>query len=229
MRKLVVVLGLVALILVFGIAAYRHAEAMSNGAPQLNCLQCHQSAAQNPVDFTITGLPQNYQPGKTYTITIKINNGPDCSSGVACGGFAVVVDAGELIASDSKNTFISGEILTHTKDGSMLREWTFQWKAPENPVPVTFNISVIAANGDGTFNGDAFGNKVIKIEPAKAAEEEPAKQEEEPSTTTTTTTTTTTRTVTTVEKTEHNLPLAIAVAVVIFVVVVAGYLLLARK
>ncbi len=131
MRRVLPILGLALFIVVVGFFALR-ADSMSNGAPQLNCVQCHVGADQNPAEFTIEGLPEQFEPGKTYKVTVKITKGPDCSSGVACGGFAVEVDAGELVVIDEKNTFISttptGEkLLTHTKDGSLETEASHEY------------------------------------------------------------------------------------------------------
>jgi len=217
--------------IVVGIAAL-HASSMSNGAPQLNCVQCHVGADKNPADFVVEGLPDKYEPGKTYKITIKITKGPDCSGGVACGGFAVQVSAGELIVTDDKDTFISttptGEkLLTHTKDGSMKREWSFEWKAPDTAEPVTFKIVVIAADGDGSFNGDAYAAKEITVEPELAGGQAAPTTTTKIVTETTTTTVVTTTPIGTI--TEHNTILAIGVAVVVFIIVVGGYILLTRK
>ncbi|ALL01199.1 hypothetical protein Pyrde_1151 [Pyrodictium delaneyi] len=228
MKRFLPLVSVFALIVV-GIAAL-HASSMSNGAPQLNCIQCHVGADKNPADFVVEGLPDKYEPGKTYKITIKITKGPDCSGGVACGGFAVQVNAGELIVTDDKNTFISttptGEkLLTHTKDGSMKREWSFEWKAPDTAEPVTFKIAVIAANGDGSFNGDAYAAKEVTVEPA-GGQAAPTTTTKIVTETTTTTMVTTTPVGTT---TEHNTTLAIGIAIVVFIIVVGGYILLTRK
>ncbi len=141
------------------------------------------------------------------------------------------VDAGELVVIDEKNTFISttptGEkLLTHTKDGSLLREWSFEWKAPEDATPVTFKISVIAANGDGSFNGDAYAHKEITIKPTE-------KPKPTPIVTTKVVTGEKTVTVLTTAPagtvTERNPALAITVAIVLFIVAATGYLVLTRK
>lgn len=233
MKRVLPILGLALFIVVVGFFAIR-ADSMSNGAPQLDCVQCHAGADQNPAEFTIEGLPEQFEPGKTYKVTVKITKGPDCSGGVACGGLAVEANAGKLVVIDEKNTFIStistGEelraILTHTKDGSLLREWSFEWKAPEDATPVTFKISVIAANGDGGATGDAYAHKEITIKPAEKPKPTPivttkVVTEEKVSTVLTTTPAGTV--------TERNPALAVAVAIVLFIVAVAGYLVLARK
>lgn len=242
--RLIPVAGVVLLIVAIGISSL-HASSMSNGAPRLECIQCHVGADKHPAGFIVEGLPKQYEPGKTYKITIRITEGPDCSGGVACGGFAVEVTGGQLIVVDSENTFLAtlptGEkMLTHTKAGSMKREWTFEWKAPEKPAPVTFKISVLAANGDGSFNGDAYAHKDITIQPSTVggAPAPTVTATKPPASTTAATTTsvvteTTTKTVVTTTpvgtKKEHNAALAAGVAAIIFIVVVAGYLAAVRR
>ncbi len=146
------------------------ALAMSNGAPALDCSQCHIGAAQHPAKFKVIGLPKYYEPGKVYNITIEITKGPPCKGGVACGGFAVSVNGGKLIVTDPKDTFITTdifghEILTHTSQGSHLRKWSFAWKAPSKPKPVTFSIAVNAVNGDGSNMGDSYAFTQVVVLP----------------------------------------------------------------
>ncbi len=226
-KRLLPVLGFLGLLLAAGLLAAIHSQAMSNGAPALNCVQCHQDAKNRPAKFVVEGLPEKYEPGKTYKITIKITEGPKCTS-VACGGFAVWASAGKLIVIDKTNTMLAklptGEtILTHTKAGSHLREWTFEWQAPSSCTKVTFKISVLAANGDGTFNGDAYAEKTLTLTCAQPQKTTTTKIVTE-TMTSVVTTSTPVKTVT-----QHNTALAIGIAIIIFLVVTAGYLMLARK
>ena len=228
MARRLALLALVASVLVVaGSLAAMSANAMSNGAPQLQCIQCHVGADKNPAEFVVEGLPEAYEPGKEYRITIRITKGPDCPEGASCGGFAITASAGSLIVVDPANTMESttatGEkFLTHTKEGSMRREWTVAWKAPETAAgDVTFRIAVIAANGDGSFNGDSYGYKEIVVKPKAGA---PKVITETEYITRYVTIRTPTATVI-----EYNAGFAIGVAVAIFVIVVAAYLLLTRR
>ncbi|BEP17194.1 hypothetical protein PYJP_05460 [Pyrofollis japonicus] len=239
MKKILVLAVLAGFIILVGLAGYHHAKAMSNGAPAMKCIQCHVGADKRPADFTVEGLPQTYEPGKTYKITIKITKGPDCNPSVACGGFAVKVSGGEIIVTDEKDTFIAelpeGKVLTHTKEGSKKREWSFEWKAPSSPQPVTFEISVLAANGDGSFNGDAYAHKTFTVKPAGGAGGAAGGAGAKPIVTTTTkvveetTTTIVPGETTTQIKEKHNTALAITVAILLFILGVAAYLLATRK
>ncbi len=210
------------------------AFAMSNGAPQLNCAQCHVGADKNPIDFVIEGLPKVVEPGKEYKITIRITKGPE-SKGAAYGGFAAAVTAGKLVATDEKNTFlttftIDGQqvpVITHTKEGSMKREWTFTWIAPKDcQGPIKFMVSVLAANGDGSPMGDAYRSETITLECKGASTPTPT------TTTTVVTETYTTKVTTTTYVTEtyqtSNPGLAAGVAIALFIIVVAGYMLATR-
>lgn len=145
---------------------------MSLGAPQLDCKACHSDATS--ADFALEGLPDTYVPGEEYELVIRILGGPDCFSGMSCGGFAVVADRGkfELVDPDlTQEATVDGlDGVTHTKDGSMAREWHVKWVAPKKEKPVTFLIAVIAANGDGSFTGDAYGYQEITVKPGKPPE-----------------------------------------------------------
>lgn len=147
--------------------------AMSNGAPTLSCTQCHADAKPiPPQDLVIKGLPKEYEPGKVYNITIKIVDVNPCNPKVmaGCGGFAFHASAGKIIVTDKVDTFLAsnpvdGVYITHTEKGHMKREWHFEWKAPNKPVPVKIKVAAIAANGDATPFGDYYGAKVFTIYP----------------------------------------------------------------
>jgi len=154
------------------VAAIVPLMALSNGAPTFSCTMCHQDAKPiPPQDIVVKGLPQYYVPGKAYKLTIEILDVNKCTPAmVACGGFALQATAGKFKIIDPEHTFIAypspkETYVTHTKAGSMLRKWTVEWIAPKKPVPVTFKLAVIAANGDGSPFGDHFGMKVITIQP----------------------------------------------------------------
>ncbi|WP_244403918.1 choice-of-anchor V domain-containing protein [Pyrolobus fumarii] len=222
LKKYALLTALVAVLVVVGLVAV-HVGAMSSGAPRLECNQCHQPAGT--AEFTVTGLPSKYEPGKVYKITIKITKGPKCPEGAYCGGFAVLVNAGELKPVDD-TTQVSetpdGRMLTHTAQGATKREWTFEWKAPEKPVPVTFKIAVLAADGSASVVGDYYGFKEITVEPKVTT-----------TTIVTTTLVTTTKPTTTVvtkgEVVKHDVTLAIAIAALLFVIGAGGYLAVSRK
>ena len=206
-------------------------NAMSSGAPQMECSQCHVGSEAKEIEVSIEGLPEEYEPGKTYTFKVMILKGPICEEGSSCGGFAAISTAGTLKPADTVKAFettIDGETgITHTKEGSLQREWELVWVAPEDGEAV-IKISVIAADGDGSFNNDAYTFKEIILKP---------KPKPTPTTTIETRTITTTELVTrTTEETTTEVveeganPAVVAgIAVVFFLVGFGGYLAFSRR
>ncbi len=139
------------------------AFALSNGAPDLKCAKCHKNVVGS-VDIKISGLPDRYKPGETYTIEIEILSDVR-STGFTQGGFAIEASAGELKVIDEKNTLKSGKYVTHTTEGAGKRKWKVAWQAPDKPVEVTISVSAIASNGDASPANDAMGLKTVKIKP----------------------------------------------------------------
>ncbi len=233
MKHIIMFAIIVALIIMIGLTSYQYARAMSSGAPSLNCVQCHRGAEKRPATFIIEGLPKKYTPSKIYTIIIKITNGPKCNPNIACGGFAVKVNSGKLIVTDPKDTQIRaspmGEIITHTKQGSKKREWSFEWKAPKTMRPVTFEISVLAANGDGSPLGDAFAQKIITIQPVSVTTSTITMNKTKNPTITKITPKTQPYTITTKKQEKRNTLVATASAILLFVLATAAYLFVIRK
>jgi len=225
--KATIVLAVLTLLAVVAIEVH----AMSSGAPQMECNQCHVGSETKEIEVSIEGLPEQYEPGKTYTFKIMILKGPTCEEGTSCGGFAAIATAGTLKPVDTAKTFetnIGGETgITHTKEGSLQREWELSWTAPEEGEAV-IKISIIASDGDGSFNNDAYTFKEITLKP---------KPKPTPTTTTRTFIVTTTELVT--RTTEETLtetvegganPAVVAgIAIVFFLVGFGGYLAFTRR
>ncbi len=136
-----------------------------NSAPTLECINCHEGEMVQDM-VKIQGLPENYIPGKTYGLKIVIKSTLESMS-ESKGGFALEVSGGELIVKDKKNTQLSNGILTHTQEGSKLREWTFKWKAPSEKVDVNFTLMAVSANGDYSPSGDKTGAASYLVKPGK--------------------------------------------------------------
>ncbi|ALU12692.1 hypothetical protein EYM_06515 [Ignicoccus islandicus DSM 13165] len=160
------------------------AFAMSNGAPALECSQCHMDAKPlSSNNIVVEGLIEKdgkyyYEPGKFYKLKIKIVNVPNCTEAmVHCGGFAFSASAGKVKVVDHEHTFLTSvfdlglggmvEYVTHTEKGSLVRSraWEVSWKAPEKPVVVGFRVASIVANGDASPNGDMYGVKIFSALP----------------------------------------------------------------
>lgn len=131
---------------------------------------CHNSFALNSGDgsFSIDGVPGEYTPGNTYTITVTLSD-----PGQKRWGFELTVlegsnqQAGAIIVTDNTNTQLSDNMGTNpdyikqrsagtfagTNDGPV--SWSFDWIAPDAAAgDVTFYAAGNAANNNGTASGD---------------------------------------------------------------------------
>lgn len=136
-----------------------------NSAPNLDCISCHEGEMVQGM-VKVQGLPKAYTPGKTYTLTVIVTSDLESMS-ESTGGFAVEALAGKLIVKDKKNTQLSNGILTHTQEGSGLRKWTFNWKAPSEKIDSNITVMAVAANGDYSAFGDRVGADSYAIKPAR--------------------------------------------------------------
>lgn len=160
MKKLLILLPFMSMILLISVpAAYSH----NNSAPNGECYACH-TGVDAETEVRIKGLPKKYIPGKKYRLTLIIQSDNE-SYGDVQGGFSLIATGGEINVSDDMNTQISHPYLTHTKEGSEQREWSFIWKAPEEKMEAEIQVMGIAANGDFSAAGDSIGTDVFDINP----------------------------------------------------------------
>ncbi|MCX7794311.1 MAG: hypothetical protein N2257_07925 [Thermodesulfovibrionales bacterium] len=136
-----------------------------NSAPTMECLTCHEGEIISDM-VKIEGVPISYVPNKTYTMTVTINSDLESISD-SRGGFSLEVSAGKLIIKDKKNTQLINGFLTHTQEGSELRKWNFQWRAPSRKDEVTITVMAVASNGDYSPAGDRTGAASYIIKPSK--------------------------------------------------------------
>jgi hypothetical protein len=152
--------------------------ALSGGPPpgvtgdfgEQNCNQpgCHVGNSLNAPggSLTISGVPEGYEPGATYPITVTIDR-----VGQRRWGFELAVrevatgrQAGGLTVTDSASTQIavqSGvQYIQHTSGGTQAgstgpRSWSFNWTAPLTAVgQIRFSAAGNAANNDFNNTGD---------------------------------------------------------------------------
>jgi hypothetical protein len=152
----------------------------SFGEPSCNESGCHQGNAVNATggSLAITGFPAQYEPGKTYPVTVTINRTGSSRWGFEC---AVRQDlsgsgarqAGNLVATDTRNTHVDSEAgiqyVHHVfaLSGSGPRSWTFNWVAPTTAVgTVRCGCASNAANGDGNNTGDFIYTTSVTATPA---------------------------------------------------------------
>ncbi len=133
----------------------------TGGAPMTMCMDCH--GMPKGAEIRVEKLPRAYLPGSVYEISLRVVSGVKSESDTQ-GGFAVTASDGELIVSDQKTTQKSGDYITHTAEGTLLRSWNFKWKAPPEKKNVTLTISAVAANGDFAPANDAFSRREFIIQ-----------------------------------------------------------------
>lgn len=140
-------------------------QSSTNSAPDGECLICHAETADS-ADIKLTGIPKEYEPGKSYNITLSVFSRLESISEVK-GGFSASASAGDLLVTDRKNTQKSNSFVTHTIQGAQTRMWKFAWKAPKQKTEVEIRVMAVAANGDYSPSGDAITAEVATIKPKK--------------------------------------------------------------
>lgn len=142
------------------------------------CVQCHNSFAVNPDQdgvLTLEGVPAKYEPGKTYTLTVRISN-KDATrlrwgfqmtaiamkDGAGAGAFTAT-DAGTTQVLESMTN--TRTYIEHNYGGTAIGQaggnsWTFDWTAPKSDVgKVGFFAASNSANADGSNQGDRIYTK----------------------------------------------------------------------
>jgi hypothetical protein len=136
-----------ALILIVTVMVVSSAFGVSTGrwdASQTGCT-CHSSTADPTVNASITGLPPEYTPDQTYSLTITVSGGPVSAK----GGFNLEILGGVLSTFDS-NVQINGPKNQATHTNPNQRSWTVEWTAPSKGFgDVNFWLAGNAVNGNG--------------------------------------------------------------------------------
>jgi len=140
----------------------------TGGFEEPTCNNCHEFPAGDGA-FAIMGVPETYNPGEVYPITIQISQPFQMRWGfqLAVRFMADGTQAGVLEATDVVNTQIMTsetgiQYISHTYDGvwdAILDGpvmWTFNWTAPLDPTlgAVQFNAVGNAADGLDDPSGD---------------------------------------------------------------------------
>ena len=130
-----------------GITGYSGNPDHTNGA---NCTTCH---AGGSVPVLVFSGPAAVLVGTTNSYSITLSGGQE-----SVAGFDLSASHGELIDTNASGTTTqtSGEI-THAQSiivGTTAKTWTFDWVAPGVPANVTFYVSALSGDGDGSSMGD---------------------------------------------------------------------------
>ena len=147
------------------------------GAPgERNCTDCHSGSAVNSGGggVTISGVPQSYQPGQQYTISVTVQQGGRNtfgfemtaidSSGSGAGTFTPLGSDTQTDTLGNRQYIlhtlqgISGSINNHT--------WQVRWTAPSTNVGIVrFFAAGNAANGNGQQTGDLIYTTSVSSDP----------------------------------------------------------------
>ena len=167
-------------------------DTMSNGAPaastgapdEKHCSStgCHSTFAPNTgiaeLSVSVGNGITKYEPGKTYPVAVSISN-----PGLVRFGFQAVAvnaenkNAGSIqITDEARTQVIPGygnqtdrKYATYTYEGTNavstgLGKWEFEWTAPATDEgDITFYFGSVAANNDGTDDGDHTYSKKITL------------------------------------------------------------------
>ena len=142
------------------------------GAPGSDntCQQCHSGGNFNTevAAFLVAegdiALADSYVPGATHTLVVNVT-GSGTPNGYGVHGTAVFEDgtnAGTFNDQDANDCIwldeVNGRHIFEQNDLCSSGSFEIEWVAPEvGSGPVTVYVASIAANGNGTASGDAFG------------------------------------------------------------------------
>ncbi len=125
--------------------------------------QCHAFSADTMI--LVEGLPQRFESKMTLNLTLSLESSIPMSEGQHNGGFRLeYIGEGSVVPLNHTLTQELDGYLTHTENGSFLREWTFEWTTPlDNSTVVEFRIYGNAVNGNNEPTGDGWSELTIKV------------------------------------------------------------------
>lgn len=135
--------------------------AHTGGLGEPDCAACHfgPEPESRGVSLSLQGMPERYDPGSTYRITLVLE-----AAGMKSGGMLLSVrthegrQAGTLAPGDDLETVQSGGIhyLRHVRPARGPEAvWRLAWTAPEECAgPVLMHAAANAANDDDSALGD---------------------------------------------------------------------------
>jgi hypothetical protein len=142
----------------------------TGGFGEPTCHACHNELeldAEGSGRLELDGLPERYEPGETYLLTIVL-----ASEGMERAGFeAAFRFAGSPPPGAQAGTLAAGDDLAQVSylgltpvyyvrqteagsQGAAVVSWTFTWTAPDSSQPVTVHLAANSANGDNSPLGD---------------------------------------------------------------------------
>lgn len=141
----------------------------SGGFSEQSCHACHFHGEVNsgPERVTIAGVPDRFESGETYALTVTLRR-PDMKlagfqltarfkdDGTQAGVLAVVPGDDARVKVETQGDV---QYANQRKEGTALAEghtarWSVIWTAPDAMRPVVFHVAANAGDGDGTAEGD---------------------------------------------------------------------------
>ena len=167
-------------------AAARPAIAYPEGAPwgaadpdaPEHCASCHweRDPVYDSAALALTGLPQGYTAGQTYTLTITLQAMDAAVSGFQFLAMADGQLAGALhgptehVERAALGTGVRSVAATALQDG--VARWTITWRAPDADGDIEFRLAAMAGNDDQSPFGDQVHYRrfsVPALTPAQSA------------------------------------------------------------
>ncbi|MBI4854193.1 MAG: IPT/TIG domain-containing protein [Acidobacteria bacterium] len=173
MNKKIKSLALFSILLCWATLVYAFSSSpptSNTGAPgEGSCSNCHRGTNSPPGNVRITGLPQSYEAGRQYNLTVTVSE-----TGKMRWGFQITAlrddgsAAGTFTVTDSSRTqLLNGSVggrtrmyVQHTVNGTQrgtrdTASFNLSWTAPTSDVGrITFYAAGNAANGDSSSGGD---------------------------------------------------------------------------
>jgi hypothetical protein len=157
----------------------------TGGFTEQSCDACHFHAAPNagPGKLTIEGVPEQFEAGQSYRVTIALTQ-----PGLKLAGFQLAArfkddgtQAGALAKESEKDARVSIEAPSGVQYAGQRREgttvstpnesrWTVIWTAPASTRAVVFHVAGNGANGDERADGDYVYTLTLETSGSKVPE-----------------------------------------------------------
>ena len=127
-------------------AAYGSSHGME-GYSVTGCT-CHDDVAGVDSEVIIIGIPDLYQQGETYILSISLAGGIEASSQGHQGGFNLKANIGTFNPTDEYTRVTDSGEITHEHAGANYRSWVVEWTAPVSDEVANFTIAGNIVDGD---------------------------------------------------------------------------------
>jgi len=146
-RAMTVILPLIIIVLISGQTAVYASSHGMEGYSETGCT-CHDEVAGVDSEVIIDGIPEIYQQGETYKLSISLAGGIEASSQGHQGGFNLRSNIGTFSAIDDLTRVTDSGEITHQHAGANYRSWVVEWTAPVSDKIANFTIAGNIVDGD---------------------------------------------------------------------------------